>query len=568
MVGQELIVPPTVGPLGRAIDRALFEIWPTAYNARARARGKSRVLALARREIEDVEGRMARRRKERDRDMAERKFDAAGVGPRTDGWYATNSSANAELGSLGSGLDKLRARCRELGRNNEWAAVAPRRIASAVIGRGVTCVLEHDQDSVQKLAQELWESWAETTACHDEGRLNFYGIQRLLWRSVVESGECLARARMRRQSDTDANGDDLPVPMQIQVLEVDHLDSRRDTIGAGSAAGRRVRFGIELDIRNQRRAYWLFPEHPGDPFWVTRSESVPVPAATMAHVHRMERPTQLRGIPWGASVALAVRDLADWKDATLVRFRLSACYVMFVQTDEIEDADSSATSMTGKPIDAIEPGMVKYGRPGETVTWSAPPGLEGMSEFPTFSLRGIAIGYGCPYEVLSGDLSNVNFLSGRMGWNEYALECEGWRDDYLIPQFCQPMFRNWYLQAQFAGLLPEGLRASWTPPPRYMVDPTKEVPMIQARIRNGISTLSEEQRAQGWRPRELIAEQKRDWEQVDAAGLSFDSDGRKPSNAAAAPPDDPNADPNANDLTPAQANAAKKKKDAAQPAAK
>ncbi|NJL19359.1 MAG: phage portal protein, partial [Bdellovibrionaceae bacterium] len=51
-----------------------------------------------------------------------------------------------------------------------------------------------------------------------DGQLDFAGIQALVARTVVESGECLVRFRLRRP------GDGLAIPLQLQVLEPDFLD--------------------------------------------------------------------------------------------------------------------------------------------------------------------------------------------------------------------------------------------------------------------------------------------------------------------------------------------------------
>ena len=74
-------------------------------------------------------------------------------------------------------------------------------------------------------------------------------------RSLVESGEVLVRLRERRVEDG------LPVPLQLQVLEADHLDSgKTEELRDGGF----ILQGIEFDALGRRRAYWLYPTHPGD----------------------------------------------------------------------------------------------------------------------------------------------------------------------------------------------------------------------------------------------------------------------------------------------------------------
>src|SRR5690606_31543159 len=87
-----------------------------------------------------------------------------------------------------------------------------------------------------RAALELWNEWAESTACDFDGRLNFYGLQRLALETIVESGEVLI---LRQPA---ANIDGLPIPMRLQVLEPDYLDTARS--GATTEGGQIID-GIE-----------------------------------------------------------------------------------------------------------------------------------------------------------------------------------------------------------------------------------------------------------------------------------------------------------------------------------
>jgi capsid protein len=58
-------------------------------------------------------------------------------------------------------------------------------------------------------------------ACDYDGQQNFYGLQRLVMTTVVESGEAL----ILRQPASSKDG--LPVPVRIQVLEPEYLDTSK-----------------------------------------------------------------------------------------------------------------------------------------------------------------------------------------------------------------------------------------------------------------------------------------------------------------------------------------------------
>jgi len=456
-------------------------------------------------------------------ETAIRRYDAASGSARFAGWHAPGTSANAEVLYA---LDKLRDRSRELVRNNPWAATAVRRLTSNIVGEGVAVALMHDKDAVLKRAQEVFAEHFETTACDADGRLTMAGLQRLMVREMIESGEVLLRRRARKAGERG-----LLVPVQFDMLEGDHLDETKTEIRRGTSS--RIRMGIEFDATGARTAYHLFKEHPGDPDSFSTDQTA-VPAAGLTHCYRVDRAKQIRGIPWQAPTATATRDLADWWDATLVRARLAACFGGVIESGNLEDPESSLTSATGKPIEEIEPGMLRYLREGEKLTLINPPGVEGMEEFPRFSLRAIAAGAGMPYEVLTGDLSTVNYSSARVGLLEFMAETATWRADTVIPHICEPMFRWWRDAAVVAGFEEfADLRASWTARTRRLLDPGKETEAAIVAIRGGLSTHSEELRAQGWNPDEWAAEFKADQERLDKLMIAVESDPRNARNAAA-----------------------------------
>lgn len=72
-------------------------------------------------------------------------------------------------------------------------------------------------------------------------------------RSVIECGECFVRLKIDRKNAT--------VPLKLQVLEAEHLDSSKDY---QLPNGNIIKTGIEFDKSGKRVAYYLYKEHPGD----------------------------------------------------------------------------------------------------------------------------------------------------------------------------------------------------------------------------------------------------------------------------------------------------------------
>src|SRR5690606_38567929 len=222
-----------------------------------------------------------------------RGYEGAARGRRTDGWRTPGSSADAEIGIAGA---LLRDRMRDLVRNNPHAAKAMAVLVNNIVGAGIMPRAASGDEALDRKVDDLFERWS--TVCDADGQLDFYGLQTLICREMVEAGEVLVRRRLRRASDG------LPVPLQLQVLEADFLDATR----TGALGSGRLVQGIEFDPLGRRRAYWLHAEHPGDAYGALRGglASRPVPAVEIAHIYEKQR-TQARGVPWGAPVIRSLR---------------------------------------------------------------------------------------------------------------------------------------------------------------------------------------------------------------------------------------------------------------------
>lgn len=326
-----------------------------------------------------------------------RHYEAASFGRRTDGWSRLTTDANSAAGLMA--LPILRAQARDLVRNNPWARHGLRRIVANTVGWGIRP--KASGPAAERVAQ-AWRDWAETTQCDSAGRLTMYGIQSLVMRTVVESGEILIRRRWRLPTDG------LAVPLQLQLLEPDFIDTARNGI-LGDAGGPIIQ-GIEFDLIGRRAAYWLFDRHPGSILsqGTGASSFSPIskriPAADVLHVFDQERAGQVRGPSWFASVDVRLHDFAEFEDATLVKAKIASCMAAFVTDTGDGIVGMPGTDSTSKqPTETFEPGMIVPLQPGKQVTIANPPVATDHQSYSTCSLRGIAAGLGTTYEDLTGD---------------------------------------------------------------------------------------------------------------------------------------------------------------------
>lgn len=447
-----------------------------------------------------------------------RGYDAASAGRRTAGWRTPATSANSENSP---NLSRLRFIGRDLERNNPWAVKALYTITSNVVGEGIRAKAVNGNAGQRQRAEKLWKQWAESTACDFDGIRNFYSIQELVMRTLARDGECLVRFR---------RNPDMPhVPLQMQVLEPDYLDPYRII---NPDTGNRVIDGIEVDMEGRRVAYWLYPHHPGDTrtvLWFNALVSHRVPLDQVVHVYKQDRPGELRGVSWFAPVAITLRDLSDFEGAELVRQKIAACFTVFVK--DVDGGDDPTTDMTQDPLDEVlekvEPGIVEYLPPGKDVSFAAPPETHTFDPFSRAQLRKVAAGMGLTYESLTGDMSQTNFSSARMGWVEMGRNVESWRWRLLIPMLCIPVWEHFIEAASLTGPSLEGVDSYWTAPRRETIDPLKETEASMRAMRAGIKSWSETARENGYDPEALAAEMGEDIKRFDRYGLILDCDPRK-----------------------------------------
>lgn len=433
-----------------------------------------------------------------------RGYEAAQGGRRGGMQGSTSASANAE--SIYA-LTSLRNKSRELVRNNPFAQRAIHVIATNTIGQGIRPSHSGASTLASKRLNEQWKGWAETTDCDFNGQVNFYGLQEQVMKAVAQDGECLVIKRRTRDREK--------VAIKLQVVEADFLDVNlfRDATNDGSF----IMQGVEFDKYGKRVAYWLFDRHPGDPLMRSYPQSRRVNAADVCHVYRIDRPGQVRGIPFGVSAFLRVRDLDEYQDAELMRRKIAACFAAFV-TDI-----NNTSGAKGSVPDRIEPGSVVTLQPGQQVSMAAPPSTEGYSDYVKSTLQSIAIAYGITYESLTSDLANTSFSSGRMGWLEMHRNVVSWQENIMIAMFCQPIY-EWFSDA----LMLMGYRAAdsitWTPPRREMIDPVSETEAMKNIIRAGLDSWQNQVRKLGRDPQDVLRESSTDHKSFISAGVVPESD--------------------------------------------
>lgn len=467
----------------------------------------------------------ARRLKNRNiMEIMGRGYNAASPSRSRSSWQTPSTSADTEVGAAGK---QLRNQMRDLVRNNPHAANAISVLVSHAIGDGIV------PRAKDKKVNELFKAWVDQ--CDADGQLDFYGIQGLAVRGMLESGDGIVRKRIRKAKDG------LKIPLQLQVMETDMIDASKH---GALANGNRAVQGIELNSIGKRRSYWMFDDHPGDNYVLSANnyKSSAIPADSIAHVYEKQR-TQIRGTPWGTPAIDAVFSLTEYEVAEITRKRIEACSVGVVTAGEDDglgmptatDGEENSTGVydaDGAIVERFEPGMFLHVRGGKDIKFSQPSSTGGYDAYKDSMLHTIAAGFRVPHSLLSGRLDKVNYSSSKVGLQHFHKTMSALQWQFIIPMLCQPMW-DWFIEAAYLAGEIDSMNhpVTWTPPKRYSADPGRDAAAALLEMRAGIKTLPETVSETGRGFEEVMQEHKESQETLDRLGLVFTSDPRHFSDA-------------------------------------
>lgn len=435
-----------------------------------------------------------------------------------DSWIPGRGSADSDLLFE---LPTLRERSRDLNRNDAHASGITSTIVTNVIGTGIRPQSRIDRDSLsiseeaadlfQKKAERAWQKWIPFADAGE--RMDFYEIQQLSERQILENGEVLIIPLM---VDTPSR----PYMLALEIVEADRLATPYDLM-----QNKNIRSGVEIGERGEPVAYYIRKSHPGDIYFnykaLDSSYYIRYPAKNelgrpnVLHLYWLKRPGQTRGEPFFAPILTYFKDLSDYMEAELVAARVAACFAAFVKkTDPINAAfgRADAVNAANQKIEALEPGMIEYLAPGEEISQLSPNRPGGTFEpFVERILRAISAGLNLPYEVVAKDFSKSSYSSARAALLE-ARRFFRARQEWMAKRLCQPVYEMFLEEAYLLGELPiqsfyenrlDLARARWIAPGWGWVDPTKEVEASRSSVDGNLSTLADECAALG-----------KDWEEV------------------------------------------------------
>lgn len=481
-----------------------------------------------------------------------RNFTAAAVNRITGGWSANGVTIDSVLSGE---LPALRARARDLRKNNEYFQKFLSMLASNVVGESGMTLKNKASDphtfadgelikgKPDKMANDLieeafWE-WGKKENCTTAKNLTWVQVQHLNVTELGTCGETLWRMVRGPEAGNRFN-------FALEPIAIDRLDH---CANHNLSNGNRVRMGVETNRSGRVVAYWITDADPTDTVlprpgqFTTRRYD----ARDFLHPFLMREIGQTRGYPWAAAAMLRLKMLADYDQAEITGSVAASRKMAFLTSGLGPNAapaqyagEGDGSAAPGKYMDAEDACIeqLPYGMDIKALDWNHPNSIYG--DFTGACLRGIACGLSVSYPNLANDYASVNFSSGRMARQE---EIETWKflQSTVASDFNCPVFSAWLEMALLSGacnytlasgkelVLPASKFAKFNQPRFYgrrwqWLDPTKEVAAIAEQLRLKLTTRTRVAAELGEEWLEIIDELELEREEAAKRGITLPED--------------------------------------------
>ena len=431
-------------------------------------------------------------------------------------------------------LPTLRSRSRSLLRNVPIATGAIRTNQVHVIGSGlklqsrinsdVLGMTEDDADKWQQNTEIEFRSWAESLDCDINRNKNFYDFQNLVFRSMLESGDCFVLP-LFKEIDT------LNYGLRLQILEADRVENPNNKKDTRTLSG-----GVEKDKNRTPKKYWIRTQHPGsektpiERKWDSISAFTGNGRRKIIHVYQQLRPSQSRGVPYLAPVIEMLHQLGKYSDAELQSAVIASYFTVFVKTKEGnadfstflpgdeggESTDEDYTMGSGTIVSLAEGEDISTANPGRPNA--------GFDAFVMSLLRQIGASLGLPFELLIQHFTKSYSAARTAMLNAWKVFLT-WRT-FMIDHFCDLVYELWMEEAILRerviapGFLTEPLLRKaylgnlWIGPAAGQIDPVRETTAAQARVDGFFSTVAIESASMGYDFDQNVKQIKKEREKI------------------------------------------------------
>ena len=454
------------------------------------------------------------------RNIYKRYYVAAQLKGPYSGYRPGNVSGNVAVMAK---RDPVTANVRDMERNNPLVAGMIAKRTTAVVGDEVGCKAQvtdrigKELPAVNKILETRFQRFAED-CCADGSSLT--DACELVENHLGLDGEILIRETAEESRRN---------PMAIQILESDYLDQGRGIYGVNySQAGRPISFH-------------LFNQHPSDiaislsPTATFNLKSSEVSADDCLILIERTRASQRRGISPLAAAAYKLYGVDDLEDAELVASRSACAYGLIIETPMNElnpptEDESGEKDDRDRDREYMEAGGIFRAREGQKVT--AFKNERPNSNFESFTRgrkRDAAGSLAMSYETATGDYSQVNYSSARMGRNiEWAnIRRRQRRQRKLLNWIYRKWLRYEILYVGVPGISaaeysrdPMRFEAiTWQLAGNDGIDPVKEINAFEAELALGVNSRTRYAAERGRDFREVTKEIAAEKAELQALGI-------------------------------------------------
>jgi len=388
---------------------------------------------------------------------------------------SANAAANVEVRRT------LRSRARYEVANNSYAKGIVLTLANYVVGTGPRLQMLTDDPEANRLIEKEFSRWAKAVSLAHKLR-----TMRI---AQCETGECFGLLATNPRIDAR-------VQLDLRLIEADQVT----TPWPVARPEANVVDGIAFDEFGNAVAYMILRRHPGDntALRVGGVEHDVLPAESVVHLYRAERPGQNRGIPEITSSLSLFAMLRRYTLAVLGSAEQAALPSGVIYTDAPADADASGV----EPMDQVELDRgtwmtMPFGWKIGQVKAEQPPTVYG--DFKHEVINEIARCLNMPFNGAAGNSSGYNYASGRLDHQAFfkAIRID---QSYLADLVLDRVLKAWIDEAVLIeGYLPQSLRSldadfthQWFWDGHEHVDPAKEASAQATRLSSHTTTLAAE----------------------------------------------------------------------------
>lgn len=443
-----------------------------------------------------------------------RNYKAASTSNLFADFFAGSSDADS---TIRFNLRKIRDRCREQARNNDYAKRYLQLMTTNVVGQNgirIQSKARNEDGSLDFIGNQVienaWRQWCKKGNCTIDGKLSFVDAQKLFIESLARDGEVIVR-HITTNNPLD--------PYKIQFLDADYLDEEKNQ---QMKNGDEIIMGVKLDKNGKPISYMLFKDHPHNQYFGNYNrEHIEVKADEIIHAFVSERPEQTRGVPFMTTALSRLKMLDGYEEAELVAARVGASKMGFFTSPSGDQYTGDDTEDDYTPVMNAEAGTFEQLPDGmDFKSFDPQHPASGFDGFHKSVLRGIASGLGVSYVSLANNLEGVNYSSIRQGTLE---ERDNFRimQRFMIEHFIQPVFDKWLLQTMSFKddfLLPPDKYNKFANNIVYIprswgwIDPVKEVKANVDGLNAGVVTMQDVQANYGRDVEELFEQHQREEE--------------------------------------------------------